>query len=76
MDLMEDYLKFLNLIDHGLGIYYFIIEESTHKKLFGPNILAFIYLIEDNRGSEKKMTHNPNEAKANFVEHGQSSKFK
>ena len=30
----------------------------------------------DNRGFEKKMTHNPNEAKANFVEHGQSPKFK
>ena len=30
----------------------------------------------DNRGSKKKMAHNPNEAKANFMEHGQSSKFK
>ena len=31
---------------------------------------------EDNRGSKKKMAHDPNEVKANFVEHGQSSKFK
>ena len=31
---------------------------------------------EDNRGSEKKMAHNPNEAKANFLEHCQSFKFK
>ena len=30
---------------------------------------------EDNRRFEKKMTHNPNEAKANFVEHCQSFKF-
>ena len=31
---------------------------------------------EDNRGFEKKRAHNPNEVKANFVEHGQSSIFK
>ena len=31
---------------------------------------------EDNRGSEKNWVHNPSEAKANFVEHGQSSTFK
>ena len=31
---------------------------------------------EDNIGSKKKMTKNPNDAKANFVEHGKSSKFK
>ena len=31
---------------------------------------------EDSRGIEKKMAYNPNEAKVNFMEHGQSSKFK
>ena len=31
---------------------------------------------EDTKGFEKKMAHDPNEVKANFVEHGQSSKFK
>ena len=31
---------------------------------------------EGNRGSEKKTAHNLNEAKVNFVEHGQTSKFK
>ena len=31
---------------------------------------------EDNRVSEKKGAHNPGKAKANFMEHVQSSKFK
>ena len=31
---------------------------------------------EYNRGSEKKGAHNPKEAKTNFVEYGQSSKYK
>ena len=31
---------------------------------------------EDNKGSEKQGAHNSGEAKANFVEHGQISKFK
>ena len=31
---------------------------------------------EDNRRSEKKGAHNLGEAKANFVKHGQDSKFK
>ena len=30
----------------------------------------------DSRGSEKKGEHNPSQAKANFVEYGQGSKFK
>ena len=40
------------------------------------DLVIRLRIEEDNRGSEKKMAHNPNEAKANFVEHGQSSKFK
>ena len=35
-----------------------------------------LHIEEDNRGFEKKVAHNPNEAKANFVKHDQSSKFK
>ena len=31
---------------------------------------------EDNKGFEKKMAQNPGKAKANFLEHGQNSKFK
>ena len=40
------------------------------------DLVIRLRIEEGNRGSEKKMAHNPNEAKANFVEHGQSSKFK
>ena len=49
-----------------------------HKR----NEMSIKYLInrlcieEDNRGSKKKGAHNSGEAKAKFVEHGQSSKFK
>ena len=35
-----------------------------------------LHIKEDNRGFEKKVAHNPNKAKANFVKHDQSSKFK
>ena len=40
------------------------------------DLVIRLCIEEDNRGSEQKVAHNPNEAKANFVEHGQSSKFK
>ena len=42
---MEDYLKLLDLTDHSLGIYHFIIEESAHDKLFGLDILGFIFPV-------------------------------
>ena len=45
MYLMEDYLKFLDFNDHSLGIYHFVIEETTHDKLLGPNILGFIFPV-------------------------------
>ena len=45
MYLMEDYLQFLDLIDHSLGIYHFLIEEMAHEKLLGPNILGYIFPI-------------------------------
>ena len=40
------------------------------------DLVIRLCIEEDNRGYEKKMAYNPNEAKANFMEHGQSSKFK
>ena len=46
MDLMEDYLKFLDLTDHGLGIYHFIIEELVQDKLLSPSILGFIFPVK------------------------------
>ena len=34
------------------------------------DLIIRLCIEEDNRGFEKKVTHNPNKAKANFVEHG------
>ena len=43
MSLIEDYLKFLDLIHHTLEIYNFVIKETTHDKLLGlvSSILYF-----------------------------------
>ena len=47
------------------------------KKEMGIEDLIIRLRIEkDNWGSKKKAVHNPGEAKANFVEHDQSFKFK
>ena len=40
------------------------------------DLIVRLRIEEVNRGLEKKVAHNSSEAKANFVEHGQSSKFK
>ena len=40
------------------------------------DLIIRLLIEEDNRGFEKKGAHNPNKVKANFVEHGQGSKFK
>ena len=40
------------------------------------DLIIRILIEEDNRGFEKKWAHNPSEAKASFIEHDQSSKFK
>ena len=40
------------------------------------NLIIRLCIEEDNSGSEKKWAHNLGEAKANFVKHGQFSKFK
>ena len=40
------------------------------------DMIIRLCIEEDNRGSEKKGAYNQGEAKANFVEYGQNSKFK
>ena len=50
--------------------------EHKRNEMSIEDLVIRLRIEEDNRGSEKKMTQNPNAAKANFVEHGQSSKFK
>ena len=50
--------------------------KNKRKEMSIEDLVIGLRIKEDDRGSEKKVAHNPNEAKANFVEHGQSSKFK
>ena len=50
--------------------------KHKRKEMSIEDLVIRLRIEEDNKGSEKKMAHNPNEAKANFVEHGQGSKFK
>ena len=50
--------------------------KHKRKEMSIKDLVIRHRIEEDNRGSKKKMAHNTNEAKANFVEHGQSLKFK
>ena len=50
--------------------------KHKKKEMSIKDLIIRLHIEEDNRGSEKKEAHNPSEAKANFVEHGQGSKFK
>ena len=50
--------------------------EHKRKEMNIKDLIISLYIEDNNRGSEKKWAHNPSEAKANFVEHGQGSKFK
>ena len=50
--------------------------KYKRKETSIEDLIIRLRIEEDNRGSEKKEAHNPSEAKANFVEHGQGSKFK
>ena len=50
--------------------------KHKRKEMSIEDLVIRLRIEEDNKGSERKMAHNPNEAKANFVEHGQGSKFK
>ena len=55
---------FKNYLNHGI------------KDMSIEDLIIRFRIKEDNKGSKKKEAHNPNEAKANFGEHGQGSKFK
>ena len=50
--------------------------KHKRKKMSIEDLIIRLCIEEGNRGSEKKGAHNLAEVKANFVEHGQSSKFK
>ena len=50
--------------------------KHKRKEMSIEYLVIRLCIEKDNRGSKKKMAHNPNEAKVNFMEHGQSSKFK
>ena len=50
--------------------------KHKRKEMSIEDLVIRLRIEEDNKGSKRKMAHNPNEAKANFVEHGQDSKFK
>ena len=50
--------------------------KHKRKEMSMEDLVVKLRIEEDNRGSEKKEAHSSNKAKANFVEHGQSSKSK
>ena len=50
--------------------------KHKRKEMSIEYLITKLLIEEDNRGFEKKGAHNPSEAKANFVEHGQGSKLK
>ena len=50
--------------------------KHKRKEMSIEDLIIRLFIEEDNRGSEKKGPHNPGEANANFMKHGQSSKFK
>ena len=50
--------------------------KHKRKEMSIEDLIIRLHIEEDNRGFEKKWAHNPDEAKANFMEHGQGSKFK
>ena len=50
--------------------------KHKRKEMSIEDLIIRLRIEEDNKGYEKKGAHNPSEVKANFVEHGQGSKFK
>ena len=50
--------------------------KHKRKEMSIEDLVIRLRIEEDNKASEKKMAHNPNEAKAKFLEHGKGSKFK
>ncbi|RVW71630.1 Retrovirus-related Pol polyprotein from transposon TNT 1-94 [Vitis vinifera] len=53
-----------------------ITSSTKEREMSIEDLIIRLRIEEDNRRSEKKGAHTLNEAKANFVEHGQSSKAK
>ena len=49
--------------------------KHKRKEMSIEDLMIKLRIEEDNRRSEKKGSHNPNESEANFVGHGQGSKF-
>ena len=50
--------------------------EDLIIKLHIEDLIIRLHIEKYNRGFEKKGACNPSKAKANYVEHGQGSKFK
>ena len=50
--------------------------KHKKKEMSIEDLIIRLCIKEDNRGSKKKGAHNPNDLKANSVEHDQGSKFK
>ena len=48
--------------------------KHKRKEMSIEDLIIRLHIEEYNRGFEKKIANTLNEAKANFVEHGQSSK--
>ena len=44
--------------------------KHKRKEMSIEDLVIRLHIEKDNKESEKKMAHNPNEVKANFVEHG------
>ncbi|KAL6318546.1 hypothetical protein AAG906_000624 [Vitis piasezkii] len=62
--------------DAGLRNLLWNYLKHKRKEMSIEDLIIRLRIEEDNRRSEKKGAHTLNEAKANFVEHGQSSKAK
>ena len=50
--------------------------KHKRKEMSIKDLIIRLQIEKDHRGFEKKKAHNSRKAKANFVEHGHSSKFK
>ena len=50
--------------------------KHKKKEMSIESLINRLHIKEEYRGSKKKEAHKPKEAMSNFVEHGQSSKFK
>ena len=76
--MMSETFQVTNIIEKLPHAWKYFKNYLKHKRkeMSIEDLVIRLCIEEDNRGFEKKVAHNPNETKANFVEHGQSSKFK